>query len=612
MGVPRLFPWIRENFRKSVKQFIEGTVNMSVDYTYIDGNAFIHPEAQVYFNYGEHKCIEDPFEDLSYEARETMTFDGFFRKIVQLCNITKPKKVLYIAMDGPAPLAKMNQQRQRRIGGVRETMIKNGGKYKASTFSPSYITPGTKFMKNLELYMNYAIRKELKDNIEWKDLKVIFSPPTVPGEGEHKIMDYMRALPEPEKKLRHCFAGPDADLIMLTLCSDIQKMFLLRPDTNAFKPANFFAVNIGEVRVNLASAMQQNKAIAARARTTRDVVNDFIVAGFFVGNDFVPRIRMFYHLEDALNFMIDKYATISKGGFENQLTVNGKFNIKGFTKFVELFAEYEEEKLASQAGIIPKDGNDLFINHTLNNCCSQAVSENNRVVWNINYPKYRLAYYAKMGLPVDDEELLDEQIMCMCHDYVKSLIWICDYYIHGLPCWTWAYKWHYAPLMKDLYAYLSDIRKNKGDLSKNNDLFTFPPDQACKPYEQLLSILPREMSSDLTYPFNKLVTDSDSPLVKAGYYPNPMDLRMDYEGVTAEHLGVLLLPFINYDLVHDAYTRLCGYIKNKGYNLDEYYPTDTVGQDYYFIRDDNTTIVEYVNKYGRLQQFKVVRHDLNF
>lgn len=149
----------------------------------------------------------------------------------------------------------MNQQRSRRFRSAQEATEKeadkqellkllkqqNGGVLPAENaesvvkkaFDSNQITPGTPFMDTLALSLRYWCQYKLNTDPAWAKLKVIISDATIPGEGEHKIMDFVRsqrASPDHDPNTRHVIYGLDADLIMLGLATHEPHFRVLRED----------------------------------------------------------------------------------------------------------------------------------------------------------------------------------------------------------------------------------------------------------------------------------------------------------------------------------------------------------------------------------------------
>lgn len=62
-----------------------------------------------------HQCSHPNDEDVHFRITEEKIFADIFHYVEVLFRIIKPRKVFFMAVDGVAPRAKMNQQRGRRF-----------------------------------------------------------------------------------------------------------------------------------------------------------------------------------------------------------------------------------------------------------------------------------------------------------------------------------------------------------------------------------------------------------------------------------------------------------------------------------------------------------------
>ena len=192
MGIPCYFSSIIRKYREiMVKQ---SAFSSKIDNLYIDSNSIIYDAIR--------KC------DISKDNfTEQLEEEVIFQLEQHIADIN-PRKQVIIAFDGIAPMAKIQQQRERRFKSDLERKIRKSLYEKEEQWDTCNITPGTTFMKHLMMRIETYFKSQ-------QHIKLYSS--NEPGEGEHKIFEYIRQTPELHKDATTVIYGLDADLIMLCI-----------------------------------------------------------------------------------------------------------------------------------------------------------------------------------------------------------------------------------------------------------------------------------------------------------------------------------------------------------------------------------------------------------
>ena len=210
-------------------------------------------------------------------------------------------------------------------------------------------------MAKLTRQLKYFINKKVSEDIDWQGVEVVLSGHEVPGEGEHKIMEYIRlakAQPNYDPNIRHCLYGLDADLIMLGLLSHDPHFCLLREEvtfgrqnqkkSKELEHQNFYLMHLCIVREYLELEFQELKEsdMMTFPFDMERVIDDFILMAFFVGNDFLPNLPNLHINEGALALMFKVYKSVlpKAGGYINEA---GIINLDRLALLLEELADVE-------------------------------------------------------------------------------------------------------------------------------------------------------------------------------------------------------------------------------------------------------------------------------
>ncbi|XP_055961608.1 5'-3' exoribonuclease 3-like [Mercurialis annua] len=422
MGIPSFYRWLTEKYPSIAVDAVEEKLEMvdgvkvpidtsqpnpngmEFDNLYLDMNGIIHP------------CFHP--EGVPPPETYDEVFQNMFKYIDRIFSVVRPRKLLFLGIDGVAPRAKMNQQRSRRFRAAKDAEIadkqmmelgaesitleepsKLDSNVTTSKLDSHVITPGTEFMDLLSSALQYYVRLRMNNDSGWQGIKVILSDSGVPGEGEHKIMSYIRLqrdLPGYDPNTRHCLYGLDADLIMLALATHEVHFSILREEilnggvvlerkfhqgkkssisikkvekvkfmnqeqkeTNSNKNGaenleqyvswiNFKFVNIWVLREYLEEDMRIPKS--TMQTDLERLIDDFVLMCLFIGNDFLPHIPTLAISEGAIDMLMMVYTKefLKMGGY---LTDSFEVNLTRLEHFIQAVGSHEDAILRKHTQI---------------------------------------------------------------------------------------------------------------------------------------------------------------------------------------------------------------------------------------------------------------------
>lgn len=450
MGIPSYFSYIVKNHAKIIRRF--DPKSLVVNNLYLDANSIIYD------------CVHKIDFSSLVESDVDAIQNAVFRKIDEYIALIRPDSNLYIAFDGVAPTAKLEQQRQRRYKSRVQNELVKAVLQKPDPWNTAAITPGTNFMAKL----NTGLRTRFHDATKYNVKNLILSPSDRFGEGEHKLFEYIRAFPDQHRDQNTVIYGLDADLIMLSINHlPVSKNTYLFRETPHFiqsisselLPNETYLMDIPELAKALVIEMEglkstSDKGATNSVETTNNRMYDYIFMCFFLGNDFMPHFPSVNIRTGGVDKMLNAYkATI--GGTDEFLTNGKQIYWKNVRKLVQHLATLEEQHFKAEAALRDKRERMRIPDETPEDKIKKfdALPTYERVIEKYIDPKspnWQSRYYkALFDITIDD--VRKKQI---CVNYLEGLEWTMKYYTSGCPDWKWCYHYNYPPLFEDLLKYI--------------------------------------------------------------------------------------------------------------------------------------------------------------
>jgi len=278
---------------------------------------------------------------------------------------------------------------------------------------------------------------------------------------------------------------------------------------------------------------------------TDRIVDDFIFICSLMGNDFLPHMPSLDIYENAIDTLMQTYVevVICNGTFIVDRTTKHYIDNNVFYDFLVRLASMEETTLKLAFGKKKRfhtcqssDPFDIEM-HRIDNMMFKVkdpvmIGSDNITDWTTRYYKY---YYK-----VEPVEICGT----MTKHYMIGLKWVIMYYLDKCPSWDWYYMYDHAP-------FLTDMVRDKTIVDEVFTELVFTEGNPLSPFEQLLTILPKQSSYLLPVPLRKIPNNINGSA--AHLYPTKFDL--DMIGKKKYWMCIPILPKLEINLIRKIFEK---------------------------------------------------------
>jgi 5'-3' exonuclease len=345
------------------------------------------------------------------------------------------------------------------------------------------ITPGTPFMNklnhHLHLYFEHRFSRIPSQIIH-------FTGSDERGEGEHKIMDFIRsqnqiAIDKDEIDSNiYSIYGLDADLIMLSLLQK-QPIYLLRESVHfgSIDLDNFLLFDIHSFKNKIIHEMTHDcfifldktddepEILKTKTKTKEtilnldDVIDDYVIMGFLLGNDFLPKITSIETNDGCISKLMEYYKDVIKV-CQSTIVRDNKINFNILSLVLSRFlVEYESISLKEKERRLqhwkPRIRDNLSpfeldlekIKYENKEYFANLDRDGRRKTLRFDEPGWEERFYREK-LHIMDIVKERPYIKELRERFVDGIEWVYEYYKGRITDWQWRYGLEETVVLKEI------------------------------------------------------------------------------------------------------------------------------------------------------------------